>query len=326
MKTIRGLVVCCAFLSWAWPSDAFCANSRRIASTGFGGISYVFTPGVCDGGYPCPGDGTSVTDDASGDFWLLGFGDPFEGAGIDSGAWPALEGSYQLDGWLYIYHPYEAVLYGNWAGDLRVDGCPDSVAPPGSPGLCTAIQLSDQLDGVGYFALLSAASNAAGEYDYEQAGNADITLAEIQRPVIVGMTGPPTNPTVTVAPPVIDSGLYLDPSCDDPLAAYRLYSIEVPAGAAPPVDRRIEAGWVDRTGDVALGEAVEVTFSCSSDVTSYLATRLIFDSGFATDVLSRNSLRVECGPNFTEIDARPRVRPGATLDLSGRTRKRESGR
>ena len=308
------IVLALAFVS-SLSSHAICATARQIGTVNGSGYSYIYTPGLCDGGYPCQIGFSSVTPELSGDFWVLGAGDPAVGFGVDYGGWPATEGASALDGWVDAYVGYAAYILATWNSDARIDGCPDSVAPPGTPGLCAAIHLSDQFEGVGYFALMTAENDAIGDYAFNQPGNGPIELAEIPRAMIVSRSGPEWNPTITLSPPAIGGGLYLDAACPDPLVAYRVYGQELPNGAPAPVDRSLAAHRVDLTGDVALDALAQFTYDCPLDVDYYVATQLVFESGFATDVLSRNSLRVECGPNYTEIEERPRIGPGTGLSL-----------
>ena len=56
---------------------------------------------------------------------------------------------------------------------------------------------------------------------------------------------------------------------------------------------------------------------CSAgDSDVYYAVVLFFDSGFSTEVLSGNSIAVECGSNFS--DPYGEVRPGPARSLGSR--------
>lgn len=312
-----GITTILIFSAGAVPAIAACAEQRLISTVRAGGIvRYVYTPGFCDEGYPC--DPFSVSLELDGDFWSLGAGDPLVGAGIDDGAFPAFEnagGYYYTDGWLKSYAGYASYIYSGWASDFRIDGCPD-------PGGCMAIQFSDQVDNIGYFALLTAASDTQGDFYFDPGG--PIVLAEIPRPFVVGMNRPDAmSVEATVAPmgSALD-GIFADPACPEALIGSRIYSITIPNGALPPQDRNRAAGWQPETGVVPPDESAMVTGSCVGDQDIYLTRSLVFESGFETAFVSENAIRLECGPNFTEIDERPRPRPGSTLELRGRPGKR----
>ena len=54
-------------------------------------FKYIYTPGLCDDGFPCPGE-SSVSSGLSGFFWVIGSGDVTIGQGNDNGSFEALAG------------------------------------------------------------------------------------------------------------------------------------------------------------------------------------------------------------------------------------------
>jgi hypothetical protein len=282
---------------------AACTTSRFFLSFGAATTSYVHTPGAC-AEIPCGAGETSVTADLEGVFWRLGFGDPVLGVGIDNGSFPSLDG-YQ-DGWVHYVPGYFAYLYGDWAEDPRIDGCIDGPAPPH----CMAVALGDQLDGTGYFAVLTAAADAATSFDFLQPDAAPIELAPIPRPAVVGSTVTPDGILLTVLPDSApDAGLYLDgdPCALEIVVGYRVYQRTLAPGEASSADRRLDT-WTPAEGGsgpdgapLPLGSAAQVLYpgTCGATV---LALTLAFESGFETPFVSADSVRIDANPFCTDLD------------------------
>ena len=176
-KVLTAVFVLGLLLVVAQPAQADCAFARLVRSISPAGFSYIVNPAVT----PTIGVVSSVTDDATGQFWILGEGvpGPANEVGIDNGTWPAVEGSgsYFYYGWLafghspYAYVPYSAAISSTWAQDTRIDGCPDPI-----PNACIAVLISDQHDGLGYFALITKARDALGNYELLRAGKNPLDL------------------------------------------------------------------------------------------------------------------------------------------------------
>jgi hypothetical protein len=284
----------------------------------------IYTDGLwCGGGVSgyCPDD--AMTAAASGVFWALGGGDAADGVGNDNGTWLS-------ENWLYGYYypgygfaPF--TLFTAWDAP-GVDGCINLTGGLGSPGTCTCILLTDELNGVGKFAAVSVQTDAGGDsYLNRTTGNAPIVLRDMPKPQILGSTRDPGTfnivMNITVPPPA--SGLYEAATCGCAEAvSYKLYQAVVPRGDAPPASRDIAVGgWSEMNlagavpqplGGTPAGTPVSVESLCGASNTDVFVTaQLVFDSGFATDVVSTNSTRVECGPNIAEPQPiRPKVRPG----------------
>ena len=299
-----GLVVLAAVCPT--PLEAACLTPRFFTSFDASASSYFYTPGACPGGYPCQGVGdTSVTADFTGVFWRLGSGDPIDGAGIDNGGFPALDGPQ--GGWVHYVPSYPAYLYSHWAADSRIDGCIDGPAPPH----CMAIALGDQLGGTGYFALLTAAAEAPLDFSFLQPGGAPIQLAPLPRPAVVASTLTPDGILLTVLPELLpDEAFYLDatPACEaEAVTGYRIYRRTLAPGEPSDPERSLTA-WELAGGGAGPGGAplpldvpAEILFDerCGTLV---LALSLAFDSGFETPVVSADSVRIDPDPFCTDFD------------------------
>ncbi len=297
---------CFAFLLASLLSLALFQSSARAAcSSGFGfgsvhGVdySYIYTPG-----HDVPGD-PSTSPTFTGVFWMLGAGDPAFLAGIDNGSYAS---SYWTYAYTYPTHTYPTLLGtpagSGWSSNPGIDGCPDQI-----DGLrCMAVAFSDQDDaGRGYFALLAEPQSliAPAEFAFEQPGNAPILLAPIPAPQITA-SRPIDSGTIEVdiASPTVFAGFYLDEVCDDePFVGYRIYRQGVAAAGSPPLDRQLIAGWTDPTTIVPNGDPVTISVDCSSDAEVYLATTLVFDSGFETQHVSADGIVVQCGAGCFGVD------------------------
>lgn len=171
------------------PAEAVCPNARNITTAEPGvGTSYIYTPGAVpqvSGAYYYP---TTVSPAATGVFWSLTGGNPAVNAGNDNGAvtqyyWWNLGIGFVGGG---IYGSYIGNYYGlnNWS-TAGIDGCIDNDGsdPVGfDPDQCMVMMLQDQVDDIGYWALL-AQSGDAGDYFFNRAaGNGAITLGAIPKP------------------------------------------------------------------------------------------------------------------------------------------------
>jgi hypothetical protein len=165
-----------------------------------------------------------------------------------------------------------------------------------------AMLLTDQVDGTGYFAALTRKPNGipplGHDYEFVLPNNASIVLAPIPPPVILDEERDgPTTLDVTVAPPLLGDGLYLQAECEEQGAmplGYRVYRQTLPGYLDVPSERQLQAGWRDPTPVTALDAEAVVHVPCDDDVVTWLATTLVFDSGFETPVVSANSAPVVC--------------------------------
>ena len=144
--------------------------------------------------------GPPVSSSMRGVFWGVGLGNPAIGVGADSGSFTG--GFLPTDFWikqvsasfdpggLYHYPGFLSQKMGDnggpggpvtWsAGD--VDGC----GPNSSEGRCTCMMLTDEWNGTGYFATLSAASDVQGNTNIDPLQT--IRLAAIPPPIVQSST------------------------------------------------------------------------------------------------------------------------------------------
>lgn len=285
-------------------AQAICPTSQPYSTfaPGSGDYSYVLTPGYIDPlpGYPGVYVGPSFSPSIRGAFWIIGAGDPTVGLGVDSGSYPARDGSDPYAGWLVYYPGYAGFLDGDWT-EPRIDGCPDDTPSP----RCMAVLLGDQDDsGNGYFALLTAQREPDDTFDFSRAGSAPVILAELPVPELSAAALGSNRYAVEVAPPDPGpSGFYEDFTCFQTLVTgYRVYGADVPLGEDGPVDRDPAAGWIDLTGVVADGMPASFELDCSAAMDRFVAISLVFDGGYETPFLSANSVRIRCDAACPGLD------------------------
>ena len=324
LLTLAALVMA---LAAARGADASCVTARTFGTLNpaLEAYSYVYTPGVCDQGEPCPG-ASSVTTGFLGAFWAIGHGDPIVGSGIDNGAFPAVAGQpgALTDGWVKLNDPAPAFVEGAWNADPGIDGCIDDVVGQ----RCMALLGTDQ-DGAGgaFFVLLTAEADGLENYHLERFGGAPIQLASIPVPTVVSAvpSGPGTVEISVAGPAVgdVSEGLLLDPACPtEVVTGYRVYARSVDAGTASPTNRD-RGGWTALSPvPVPLGQSTLLPADCPVDQELYLAAALVFDSGFETSHVSADSTIVNCclpaddgdGDGYCGAadcdDANPNVHPG----------------
>ncbi len=219
----------------------------------------------------------------------------------------------QYSGWIYpggtpgtVFYPtgiYNAGGFATWA-DGRVDGCID--LDGSSAGLdgdqCMVVLLSDQVNGVGHFALLAQSPTPQGSYLLNQAaGNGPTVLAPIPAPIIQSFDN--GNAEIFVpAPTGFFEGLYLNclPGQNASLVnSFRVYTQCLLPGSPPPTDASIAPDWTGPIAESDLGTTVVFPLACSGD--AYIAVSLVFDSGFETPVVSASNL-LSCTCTGTDSD------------------------
>jgi len=325
MKLLNGIAIAALTMllaSTLAPANAACSGSTPLLATADNGSrSFIWTQdyfvpyyiGVAN--YPpwmYPGN-PPVTSSFSGLFWALGAGDPATGLGDDNG-------THAEDGWFgYNATPsidfyYAGYIDTNWSV-AGIDGCLYNAGSTGSldGDECTCVLLSDQNGADGYFAVASGQVNVVGNTSLNMPGSdgngnsGPIILVPIPKPFITNTVVDPgtldIDLTVTVA--AFSAGVYVKDGCDCGPTGFKVVSIAIPLGDPPPADRdaslwtEIELAGGGAQPVTPFGSAVTVESTCGSANTDvYLATALVFDSGFGPAVVSRNSTRVECGPNM----------------------------
>lgn len=349
------------------PVDAACTTARLIDSRGaylvsnpnWGGTPNTGGNDSCGyyGGCYLSQSDPPISSAFAGTFWAWApgdqGGDPKFLAGNDNGSWSINTWTKQVTlptADPYIYPAFFTVNDGpyggipgstpNWASTFEVDGCVGNVTPSVPNDECTCVLFTDEWDGQGYFALLSAKSTANGNFIFD--GQSIIRLAPIPQPS-VSMSerdGATSDVLFEVGIPAIPAaGDYRDPQCGCDVG-FRVYSQLVGREGMPPAGRttctpqdyenspdfpvvpvdQICAGlglnWVPATD--AAGEAQPVTpiggnamvrVDCDPAVANdlYLSTQLVGASagGMAGANGSSNSFRVECGANVVDDPTRP---------------------
>jgi hypothetical protein len=323
MKSSSGIVIVALiaiFASAISPAGAACGGNPEIATDDGTNRSFIWTqnyfvPYYFGAGYPPwmmnPGN-PPVSPEFSGVFWALGTGDPATGLGDDNG-------TFSQDNWFYYYSPapnwyFAGEIDTSWA-ETGIDGCLDNAGATGmfDGDECTCILMSDQDGTDGYFAIASAMVDGANDTYFDMPGSdgngnaGPIILMPIPKPYITNTQVEPgtlhIDLTVTVAP--FTAGVYAKDGCDCGPVGFKVMSMTIPLGDPPPDDRNASL-WteLELTGGggqtvTPFGSSVTVRSNCgggNNDV--FLATGLVFDSGFAPSVVSINSTRIECGPNL----------------------------
>lgn len=312
----------------AQPVHAACGSPYGINHNG----EYVVSNPNWPAGAYYSYDQPAISPNMSVVFWALTGGNPALGAGADSGSsnliFPRnasdLGGSYSLTALLNSIDPGTPLLWGAAA----VDGCIDTTGTDGvgwDANQCTCLLLQDEWNGKGYYALISAFTDANRNYqtqtldaDLGILGGAqnDIVLSAIPKPRIQTSTRDGVNVTALVTlegPPAAD---VVDPcGC---LQGYRVYGTVQPLNAMPPSSRdRSQWTVLSAVGggpqDAApLTGMANVQAACGGGQQLFITTGLAFDSGFG-DVVSENSTRIICDP--TVADPQRPDRPGTRPDL-----------
>jgi hypothetical protein len=201
----------------------------------------------------------------------------------------------------------------------------------------------------GFFALLAVAGNAGGDYEYTATTGfpASIALAPIPKPMITGSARIPPDDvslTVMVSTPISPlTGFYLNCSPAQNAAlpdGYRLYARKVPRDTPKPVawdTRWIAQGnhefpspgalpvWTPLDPNpgtpgvfekTPLGVPANVVVQCTGNEDIWIGTALTFGgvapgaANYETKIVSQNSTKIQCGPDFAEPKPLERPRPG----------------
>jgi hypothetical protein len=345
-KVLTAAAVLAVALSLAAPVGAACGATSIISTIASDGNSPIFNQEFANHPSfyfdPAYGSATVYSDDAGNpvpqplspaasiSFWNLGTGDPRVGYGDDNADYDMIAaGGFYAYGYVNAAYPggyqYAGSINGTWEGSG--DGC---VTNDG----CMCLLITDQDGANGYFAALGAQAQTVSTFMNVGASPANeaIILQAIPAPVITGSVRDvaTNNVTLTVNLPAPAAGDYSQDGCGCGPVGYKVLQAKVLRLDAPPSNRDLaQGGWSELTlpdgttpqGVTPFGGAgVDLSSNCgATDEDVYVTTQLVFDSGFATDVVSENSLRIECGPNLANpSDDRPR--PGS--DRPGRDRPR----
>jgi hypothetical protein len=293
--------------------------------------------------YPAPPRPLSANTEAT--FWALGTGNPAVGPGDDAGGYTHSglpDFVYPAGGtsWLYLnysyagsgyYYYFAGEIFTGWGASAAIDGCVQNNAP----GTCTCLLITDHDPTDSYFAILSDNADIntwnteLSQPGSDGAGNfGEIILRPVPDPSILNTVRrtPSLDLDITVSVANPTSAIYGGrdgAGCACGPIGYKVLENIVLRGSPPPTNRDIvTGGWVESTlggastgtaqpaNGTPMGTSVLVESICgSTDHDVYIATQLIFDSGFTTPVVSGNGTRIECGPNIAE-PVKPRFRPG----------------
>jgi hypothetical protein len=308
------MAVAVALGAAAQPALAACGGAPIITNTSLdtGEASYVWSAGsIFQGNFPgtLPGDcggyacyGPPLADNFTGVFWRLGTGNPAIGPGYDNGTYsptggaaPWIQRPSYADAGTYWY---PAKVEGSW--NLASDGCLDGGSGGFDPSDCMCMLLTDQWNGVGYFALLGDQPDGIGNSSFYQPGGAPLVLAPIPKVEILNsVRGPGPNFDVSLDLRVSAPGAGVYDECGCGPVSYRLHQRVAPRGT-PTGDERALGQWAQVAGPLPIGTQINGhQVACGgADTDVHLTASLIFDSGFSTTIVSGNSTRVECGPNI----------------------------
>jgi hypothetical protein len=192
-------------------------------------------------------------------------------------------------------------MHTTWAADRAIDGCIDEVDVDAK---CTALLLSDENHGIGYWGFLTA-RQSQGNYSFVQPDNRPIVLAPVPVPNVFSSVLVSGGIDVVTGVESISGGLWLDSGgCDaDVVAGYKIYAQTIPTESAEDLSRQHKEGpWrlVDGGESVtgsphSLGSSVRIHADCSQSSDVILAATLVFDSGFELPHVSGSTRRLRCG-------------------------------
>ena len=297
-------------------SGASCVGSSTLRSFGAGPDerSFIWTATIFDPLYfpsyePLDYE-APLTGGLTASFWAAGLGDPDPGEGYDNGSFdPSGSLAYGVNVAYQVY--YAAQLDADWT-DPMTDNC-------NGPNACTCLLLED-VDPTGrdgFFALVAAKSDSAGDTSFHLAGqdplgNAQpIVLRPIPPPTVTAVNRPvPDTVEVSVTVARRNSGVYEAVSgagCSCGPTSFLVYEQVITRSAdwTPPTNRDLAmwtlaspAGGGSQTATPVDG-SITVSVNCPTPVDEriYLAARLLFDSDFSTAQVSANSIPIDCDPS-----------------------------
>jgi hypothetical protein len=180
----------------------------------------------------------------------------------------------------------------------EIDGCIDGQIPAGKPSeiMVTSFSDADVYGTHGYFAVAAVQRHGFEYPQFDFAGGLgqDIELKPIPRPQLYLVTR--TSPgayAVQLRPPLsvnVAEGFFSDGSTTlgDVVVGYKIYKRDQ-LDRRPPTDRHRNA-WTPVTDIVPLGQIATFTYTCLGQLTTYLATSIVYENGFETSYVSANSL------------------------------------
>jgi hypothetical protein len=225
------------------PAQASCpAPGPGINS---GAALLISNPAWCAVGANGCYDTPSTSPRLSGFFWGQTGANGARNAGVDSGVFQVHQWTQKPDGNpsdTYFYNTFLAdPVYGtpfSWDGP-GIDGCIADITPTVLYDECTCLLLTDSWDGQGYFALLSALSDAQGNFSFfGQDVNTPVVFAPIPRPGVTQSSRDQASGQVsfTVDVPTPTAGVHTNPNCPCSFG-FRVYANVTGEGGMVPTDR-----------------------------------------------------------------------------------------
>jgi hypothetical protein len=230
--------------------------------------------------------GQSVAE-AAGSFWGLGQYNPASPGGTDNGLIGPVD-------WLRYIPGAGFYTVGDWSSNLY-DGCPQD--PPNPQPARFGVQWTTSDGNDSYFAALCAGEDIFGAFPIVDIPGSP--MSRVPKPVIHASSrlGTTTNLTVGTEPiPAVQN----TNGCALAVTGFKIYTQTVPRNApAPtgPASRNPIGGWT-LLGQSAGGGDVAGGVNCAVDGDIYLLTTLVLDGNVEIGQGSRNSTKVECGPNL----------------------------
>jgi len=227
---------------------------------------------------------------AQGKFWGLGQFNPASPGGTDNGLIGPGDGA---EPWLRYFGGAGFYVFGDWAGNLY-DGCPQDAPNPQPARMALQWTTSDGSDS--YFVAICATEDAFGAFPVADIPSAP--MVRVPKPVIHASSRAGTTTNLTVGTEPLSGGVYNTGGCPLAVTGFKIYTQTVPRNAAAPSgpNSRTTNGWT-LLGSSA-GADVAGAVNCATDGDVYLLTTLVLDGNVEIGQGSRNSTKVECGPNL----------------------------
>jgi hypothetical protein len=222
-----------------------------------------------------------------GTFWGLGQHNPAEGLGHDSTGFPAAD-------WVRATPGSGIYLAGDWAGDVRIDGCVQDPPNPQPAKMAFVLSAPGAAPGSTVYAAGCGVEDVGGNFFFLAGGNAP--GAPLPKPQITASSRPDSSSVqITVDPPTLGGGIFDEGACSLGITGYRVYTRNVPRNAAAPADRVRSNGWVAAGPASPTASQSTMTIPCSGNEDVYVAYTLVFTDGIELEHVGANSTVVQCG-------------------------------
>lgn len=225
----------------------------------------------------------------SGRFWGVGQFNPASPGGTDSGNAPSAS-------WLRYVPGAGFYMAGEWAGDPAYDGCIQDAPNPQPARMAAAWTTSDGTDS--YYVALCAEEDTSGTFN-TITNIAGAPMVRVPKAVVTSSSrsGGGLTTNLAIALDASASGVFNTGSCSLALTGFKVYQRTVPRNMPAPTDSRTPGTWA-LVGQAAAGGTVAGAVNCATNSDIYLMTSLVLDGNVEIGNGSRNSTKVECGPNL----------------------------